>query len=104
SAAEDGAAPEPCDAINSGEMYAFVRLPPVSLRINGISGMFGMFDCTATSGWTVNATIGVELVAARALALTGSPPAMNSRCVGALTGASVASKNVPSVDRKLVPL
>ena len=76
SAAEICDAPEVCDAIKSDEMYAFPRLPPALLRINGI------FDCNAASGWTVKATILDEPVAARALALTGNPPATNSLCAG----------------------
>ena len=46
-----------------------------------------MFDCSAASGWTVKATIGAE---ASELAATGSPPAMNSRCIGAFTGVRLA--------------
>src|SRR6516225_6725272 len=77
----DCSAAEVCGATKSGDMYACARLPPALLRINGI------FDCSAASGWTVKATIGAE---ARELALTGSPPATNSRCVGAFTGVRLA--------------
>jgi hypothetical protein len=46
-----------------------------------------MFDCSAASGWTVKATIGAE---ASEPAVTGIPPATNSRCAGALTGVRLA--------------
>src|SRR6516164_11786778 len=86
---------EVCGATKSGDMYALARLPPALLRMNG------MFDCSAASGWTVKATIGAE---ASELAVTGIPPATNSRCAGAFTGVRLAWKKVPSADKKLVPL
>ena len=49
-----------------------------------------MLDCSAASGWTVKATIRVEPVAASAFALTGSPPATNSRWFGEFTGVKLA--------------